>query len=174
MDPFLQAYEYEGKRFIGIRLRKFFGLGLGRLVSVAALQGLWRKRFDAADVKPGILRPSRVQEGATQPKLKRSHVHNLEYFTAKRRRVHMHEQREAEKAERELVAERERVEERTTFACEFASEGCRHRPFLSKHGAEAHSSVCKYSGNGDHQPNKCRVKLRVRTAARVHVSLQAQ
>ena len=51
---FLQEYVYDGKIFVGVCMRKFFGLGEGRLVRASALQGLWRKPFDAAQVKPVI------------------------------------------------------------------------------------------------------------------------
>ena len=167
----IQEYVYDSNIFVGVRLRKFFGLGEGRLVPVSALQGLWRKQFDPAQVKPVILLP-RGKESAAEPKLKRSHEHNLEHFAAKRRRVRVKEQRDAEEVEREVAEEWKRVEKQTTFPCDFA--GCRHRPFLTKQGAEAHSSSCMYSGKGVRQPNECRVKLRVRVGMRVQASLQVQ
>jgi hypothetical protein len=169
-----QEYVYEGKAFVGIRLRKFFGLGEGRLVPVAVLHGLWRKRFDAAEVKPAVLKPSLGKDGPAEPKLKRSRGHNLEHFAAKRGRKHAREQRQAEEMERALEEDRKRVEERTTFGCAYASRGCRHRPFLSKQGAAAHSRVCIYSGKGKHQPNECWVKLRVHIRSGVRAGVQVQ
>jgi hypothetical protein len=165
---------YEGKTFVGVRLRKFFGLGEGRLVKAAALQGLWRKRFDAAEVKPAVLKPSSGKGGAAEPKVKRSHEHNLEHFRLKRQRARVREQREAEEIERKLEEDRKRVEKRTTFVCEYAPQGCCHRPFLSKHGAATHALSCMYSGEGKCQPNMCWVKLRLRIRWGVGASLQVQ
>ena len=165
---------YEGKTFVGVRLRKFFGLGEGRLAKVAALEGLWRKQFDAAQVKPAVLKPSSRKEGAAEPKMKRGRGHNLEHFAAKRRRVYIRKLREADEIERTLEEDRKRVEKRTTFACEYAPQGCRHRTFLSKHGAAAHACSCIYSGKGKRQPDECWVNLRVRIQWGVGASLQVQ
>ena len=55
-----REYEYDASgRFSGVRLRQFFCLGEGRVVSAAALRGLWRSvEFDAGEVSPVMLQPT--------------------------------------------------------------------------------------------------------------------
>ena len=155
-----REYEYDsGGRFTEVRLRKFFGLGSGRLVTSTQLRALWRQDFDASAVDPERMRPE-SSTGDAAAKVKRSHEHNLQHLQLKRFRK---EQREARKAAEALAVLEEELQHSlrvSTFSCKH--EGCRHRPFLTQAGADAHANTCEFSGAGKRLPNQCLVKLRVR------------
>ena len=56
----------------------------------------------------------------------------------------------------------QRVQQRSTFACIYASRGCRHRPFLSKGGADGHSRTCAFAPDAARPAHECHIAVRVR------------
>jgi hypothetical protein len=157
-----REYEYDsGDRFTGVRLRKFFGLGAGRLVTAVQVRALWRQDFDASQVDPERMRPDSCG-GAAAAKVKRSHEHNLQHFQQKRFRKQQRDAHAAAEARAVLEEEHNHSLRVTTFVCKHKHEGCPHRPFLTQAGADAHARSCEFSGAGKRLPNQCYVKLRVR------------
>ena len=158
-----RQYEYDAAgRLTGVRLRKFFNLGPGRLVTAAQLRALWKTEFAAEQVDPERMAPSSSQ-GSTSTKLKRSYEHNLQHFHRKRYEKQQREARQAAEA-MALLEEESKYQARTltTFNCKFAADGCPQRPFMTQRGADAHSARCEFSGNGKRPADECFVKARVK------------
>ena len=158
-----REYQYDaGGRLTGVCLRKFFGLGPGRVVTAAKLRALWRQDFDASQVDPERMVPSNSGR-ATEVKVKSSHQHKLQLFHQKR---YAKQRRDACKAVEAAAAIAEELQYAvrtiTSFSCRYASDGCRHRPFLTQSGADAHGNCCDFSGCGKRQVDECCVKARVR------------
>eukprot|EP00966_Prymnesium_polylepis_P262318 6059165-Prymnesium_polylepis.1 len=55
-----REYEYDASgAFTGVRVRQFFQMGAGKLVSKAELRRLWKsEEFDASAVKPSLVLPT--------------------------------------------------------------------------------------------------------------------
>ena len=164
-----REYEYDSNgHFTGVRMRKFFGLGAGRLVTAKQLRALWRQDFDAGDLKPEKMMPSNGSRPSAA-KVKLSYEHNLKRTNTKH---FQKQQREARAAEAQLEAAADdlrRTPRVTTFSCQYL--GCPHRPFMTQAGADAHACTCILSGNGKRKENECWVKLRVSSHTRVTLQL---
>ena len=124
--------------WIGMQLHQFFRLGEGKFVSKGVLRSLWRsEELNVDTLKPKRLVPSGGESIATT-KMKESESHAAQTAWVKRRKRWEREHRKLETELREAAAERLHAAQLTAFHCSFAAAGCRHRPFLSKHGAHFH------------------------------------
>ena len=167
-----REYEYDQSgTFTGVRVRQFFQMGAGQLVSKAELLRLWKAEdFDASAVKPSLLLPSRGVRSA-EDKVKRSQVTNLEHFQAKRAKANSREQRRQIAGFEALAAEVQRVNESTTSRCQFIDRGCRHRCFLTKRGAAKHAATCTFHPENAAVAKAASAHVRVRVGGPVRLSL---
>ena len=139
-----REYEYDASgAFTGVRVRQFFQMGPGRLVSKAELRGLWKAEFDASAVNPSLVLPTGGARTA-EDKVKRSQPHNLEHLQAKRAKANNREQRRLMAGFEALAAEAQRMSESKTHQCQFIDRGCRHRSFLTPPWAAKHSACCAF------------------------------
>ena len=162
-------YDADGS-FVGIRVRQFFGLGAGRLVTKAELHKLWKVDFDASVIEPTVLLPS-CGARLAEPRLKLSQEHNLEKFAEQRARGNAREQRRTAGALAALAVEVQRVRESTTSRCRFVERGCRHRAFLTLRGADAHAACCPFSPVRAPDAKRAMVHMRVKAGGVVRLSL---
>ena len=162
-------YDADGT-FEGIRVRQFFGLGEGRLVTQAELQKLWTVDFDASVIQPTVILPSSGARPA-EPRLKLSQEHNLEKFSAQRARDNARQQRRAAGSLAAFAAELQRMQESTTSRCKFTKHGCRHRPFLRLSGANAHAACCPFNPTRESDAKRATVCLRIIKGGAVRLNL---
>ena len=166
-----REYEYDASgAFSGIRVRQFFGMGTGKLVTKEQLHSLWKAEFDASAVKPALLLPG---GGARKvvPNLKLSQENNLEHFEAKRRRANARDGRRLIASFEALSAEARRMSEATTSRCAFTHRGCRHRPFLTLRWAKQHALTCPFRPENAVDAAVARVSVRARAGGAVRLSL---
>ena len=168
-----REYVYnENGEFVAVRVRQFFGLGDGRLVSKAELRKLWKEDFEGSAVKPTVMLPGSGVR-TVEAKLKRSHDHNLEVATAKRARENARKQRQMMASFEALAAEAQRIRERATHHCMFIGRGCRHLSFLTPKWAAKHSSVCDFRPEKAADAAAASVRVRVRVGGVVRLALTA-
>jgi hypothetical protein len=166
-----REYEYDASgAFTGVRVRQFFRMGPGRLVSKAELRQLWKAEFDASAVKPTLVLPSGGARTA-EDKLKRSQPHNLKHLQAKRAKVNSRVQRRLMASFEALAAEAQRVSESTTSQCKYVDRGCRHRSFLTPRGAAKHSATCAFHPAKAADAEVASTHVRVRVGGPVRLSL---
>ena len=166
-----REYEYDASgAFTGVRVRQFFQMGAGRLVSKAELRRLWNAEFDASAVKPSLVLPSGGVRTA-EDKVKRSQLHNLEHFQAKRAKANKRDQRWLMASFEALAAEAQRVSESTTHQCQFVDRGCRHRSFLTPRWATKHSTCCAFHPDKAVDAEATSTHVRVRVGGPVRLSL---
>ena len=148
----------------GVRLHQFYGLGVGRIVSIGALRELWKDggQLDAgAIVAPRLQAGGGTQETSSKKKLSADHA-----VSAKMAKVGRRKAREAKKIIVLLDgidAERQRQLSRGTHACSHEALGCRRR-FLSNSGAAKHGETCCRGpkAHARHSSTIARVCARVR------------
>ena len=166
-----REYEYdESGSFTGVRVRQFFRMGAGRLVSKAELRQLWQAEFDASAVQPTLMLPSGGARTA-EDKLKLSQPHNLEHFQAKRAKANAREQRRLMAGFEALAAEAQRISERKTYQCQFIECGCRYRSFLTPRWAAKHSAACTFHPDKAAEATVAAAHLRLEVGGPVHLSL---
>ena len=166
-----REYEYDADGiFLGIRVRQFFGLGAGRFVTKAELQKLWKVNFDASVIQPTIMEPSGGAQPA-EPRLKLSHEHSLEKFSQQRARDNARQQRRTAGSLAAYAAELQRLQQTTTSLCRYTELGCRHRPFLTLSGANAHAARCPFIPARAPDARKASVSVRVKAGGAVRLML---
>ena len=165
-----RVFEYDATgACTGVRLHQFYGLGVGRVVSIGALRELWKEggQLDAGAIEATRLLPS-AGEQATSSKRKLSEHHAADVKAAK---VAARKAREVKKMVGHLdsiAAERRREKERTTLGCAHATAGCRRR-FLSKEGASKHAVCCWWGASAQQRHSVAAARVHVRVLRRSQV-----
>ena len=166
-----REYEYgDVGNLLGVRVRQFFGLGAGRLVTVGELHQLWQVGFDASVIDPVVMLPSNGAR-TTVAMAKLSQPHKLEKCAVKQARFNARAQRRTASAFAAMAAERQRLQESTSIRCQFAERGCRHRRFLLPTRVASHEAGCRFNPLHEAAARTATVHVRVKVGGVVRLSL---